>query len=155
MKINIKVIDKVTALLKRVPRGAKGLIARVIGEYLLGNESRGLRHYAPWKRVKRKTVYGSSFFSNRQQRAFFAKLRSGEISVPFRRTGAQGKAWKLIGQSTNVSIVNNSKTVQFTRGQTALHAKMGWQTASATIKSNMKGALKAGKDALMKYIKSG
>lgn len=155
ISISVKGIEKVKAKLKKIQRGAKGIVAREVAEYLLGNDSHGLRHYAKWKPVTRKSAYGTTFFSQQQQRAFFAKLKSGEISVPYQRTGAQGRAWHIEGQSTNIRIVNEDPTVAFTRGQTRLHhAKMGWQTAKETIKANMKGALRAGRNALMRWINS-
>lgn len=153
ISISVKGIDSIKALLERVPVGAKSVVAYAVGIFLLGDASHGLKHYAPYRHVTRKQAYGRTFQSSKQQRAFFAKLKSGEIGVPYHRTGKQGAAWHLSGNSTNVRLRNTDPTVQFTRGQTRLHGKMGWQTAMQTVKSNMAGALKKGKEALLKFIK--
>lgn len=150
--ISVKGIEKLKAFLAKIPHGAKGIVAMAVGVFLLGDERHGLRHYAPWKKVTRKSVYGSSFFSHAQQKAFFAGLKSGKIGVPYHRTGAQGNAWHIAGGSTNIRLVNTDPSVRFTRGQTLLHAKMGWQTVMETVKSNWKGAMLAGKQALMRWI---
>lgn len=160
---SVKGIPEVKQMLESIPRFSRGLFTRVVGEYLLGDKgeafhtenSHGLRHYALWKRVTRKSVYGSSFFSAKQQRAFFAKMKSGEINVPYIRTGNQGKAWRMTGTSTGVRLSNSDPSTKFTRGQTRLHQKMGWQTTMQTVQSNIKGALRAGKAAVVAALRGG
>lgn len=57
----------------------------------------------------------SKFKSQRAQRGFFAKLRSGEISIPYRRTGNLGRSlvFKIVKQGDKaalaVSIPSSSK----------------------------------------------
>jgi hypothetical protein len=36
------------------------------------------------------------FASDRQRKGFFARLKSGAISVPYQRTGTYGRAWKVV-----------------------------------------------------------
>lgn len=153
LTVNLKGLEQAKKILADIPVRTRGAFLRAVGEYLLGDESHGLRHYAPWKKVTRKSVYGSSFFSDKQRRAFFAKLKSGEINVPYTRTGAQGKGWKIVGTSTNIRLANSDKSVKFTRGQTRLHARMGWQTVAETVQSNIKGAIRAGKAAILSALK--
>jgi len=150
MKISILVkgVSGVQNMLKKIPIGAKGVVAHAIGLYLLGDERHGLKHYAPYKKVSRKQAYGVTFSSDKQRRWFWAN----RPAIPYRRTGAQGKAWGLEGKSTNIRIVNRDPSVKYTRGQTNLHRLMGWQTAMGTIRSNMKGALRAGFQALLRFI---
>ena len=152
---SVKGIPEVKQMLESIPRLVRGLFAQTVGQYLLGDDRRGLRHYAPWKRVTRKSVYGSTFFSSKQQRAFFAKMKSGEINVPYIRTGNQGKAWRMTGTSTGVRLSNSDPSTKFTRGQTRLHEKMGWQTTMQTVQSNIKGALRAGKAAVVAALRGG
>jgi hypothetical protein len=148
ISISVKGVEKVQGMLRKIPIGAKGVVAYAVALYLLGNESHGLKHYAPYKHVSRKRAYGVTFFSDKQRRWWWAN----QPSIPYRRTGAQGKAWGIEGRSTNVRLVNRDPSVQFTRGQTNLHRLMGWQTAMGTIRSNLKGALRAGWAALKAFI---
>lgn len=150
-RISIKVrgVEKVKKMLDRVPVGAKGVVAYAVALYMLGNERHGLKHYKRYKYVSRKRAYGVSFFSDKQRRWFFANMPS----IPYQRTGAQGRAWMLEGGGTRVRLANRDPSVKFTRGQTSLHRLMGWQTAMATVKSNLKGALRSGKAALLAFIR--
>lgn len=137
--------------IKRIP-GGRWIPAAlsVFGNYLV----KGLREYAQWRKVTRQRAYGRTFFSTKQQRAFFAKLKSGEINVPYMRTGAQGKAWRYEGmKGANTGIVaNRTKSVGFTRGQTKLHSLMRWKTALQHAKENAKGALKAVKAMIIEIM---
>ena len=150
ISIAVRGVEKMVAMLGKIPHGAKGVVAEAVGRYWIGNERHGLKHYATYNYISRKKAYGVSFFSDKQRRWFFANMPA----IPYRRTGAQGKAWHLEGSGTTVRMVNRDPSVKFTRGQTQLHKKMGWQTAIATIKSNWAGGMKAGFDALMAWIRS-
>lgn len=46
-----------------------------------------------------------TFVSDRQRRGFFAKLRSGEITVPYRRTGTLGRRWTSKIDESGSSLV--------------------------------------------------
>jgi hypothetical protein len=145
-------IKEISAKLKKAPAGFRVLLT-VVAQTLV----EVLREYAPWKKITRESVYGSTFKTDRQRRAFFAKLRSGEISVPFRRTGAQGKAWRIESvDNSKASFSNRSKGVGFTRGenQTKLHAVMGWVKAITQARQNLPRAIAAGKLAFLAWWKS-
>jgi hypothetical protein len=116
---------------------------------LIGNENSGLKQYAPYKYVSRKKAYGVSFFSDKQRRWFFANMPS----IPYQRTGEQGKAWRLEGiQGNNATIANRKKSSEFTRGQTNLHRIMGWMTAIQQVRKDLPAAMKKGVAALLRFI---
>ena len=155
-KISVKVKNQqqVLSFLERVKRGAKGVVARAFAEYIIGDKSRGLKHDEPYRYVSRKGAYGVAFFSDKQRRKFFAGLKDGSIQVPYLRTGEQSDGWHVEGMSTNVRIVNNVESVGWTRGQTALHAKMGRRTVAQVVADNMRGAIRHAQAEFNKWINS-
>jgi hypothetical protein len=50
-------LDKVQAMLKDRPYGAKKVVLPAVSEYLLGNDAHGLRHYPPPKGQKYVRTY--------------------------------------------------------------------------------------------------
>ena len=85
----------------------------------------------------------SQYWSPRQRRGFFAKLRSGEIDVPYRR-GLSPSSERLAArwaQSASAdgmvhTIGNNASYVNLVQGadQTAYHKQTGWKTAADIVK---------------------
>lgn len=77
------------------------------------------------------------FVSDRQRRGFFAKLRSGEIEVPYRRGRSPGS--RKLGQSWRVrsspleavvgTTVSYAPLVMARGDQTRYHRATGWRTA--------------------------
>jgi hypothetical protein len=95
---------------------------------------------AKYPKVSRRP---QAFVSAKQRRGFFARLRAGQIEVPYRRgtspmTERLGQSWtieerddgltQVIG--TNVSY---ARLVQDEKKQTAYHAGTGWRTAQAVL----------------------
>jgi hypothetical protein len=151
MRISISVhAEKVLgALRKWLGKGWMPIFLTVIATHLIGNDGRGLKHYTPYKHVSRKQAYGVTFFSDKQRRWWWAN----QPSIPYRRTGEQGKAWMLEGvRGSTATIANRKKSVLFTRGQTALHNLMGWPTAMAQVSKDLPAAVKRGVQALRAWI---
>lgn len=70
------------------------------------------------------------FKSARQRRGFFAKLRSGKIQVPYRRTGQLGQKWvpdKSQGQIRLRNTRGGAKYVHSAKEQARYHAG-NWKT---------------------------
>ena len=142
IKIDMSKYDRIVSKLKKIPNGTwRPQFLIDIASVLIGNGDSGLRRYATYRKITRKSVYGSSFKTPAQQRGFFAKLNSGEISVPFHRTGAQGKAWHTEGvTATKVTVSNRTQGVVYTRGQTLFHKAMGWLSVKEQTNSDLPGA---------------
>ena len=78
------------------------------------------------------------FVSNKQRRGFFAKLRSGEIEVPYRRgtsPGSErlGQSWTVKARDGGLTQVVGTDTtygqlVQDRLKQTLYHKTTGWKT---------------------------
>lgn len=88
------------------------------------------------KYPKQKAGRPQPFVSDNQRRGFFAKLRSGEIEVPYRRTLATFKGWTVKVRRLSLTISNQVPQIQFTmkKGrQTRFHAEGGWPIAEDKI----------------------
>ncbi|MCC6612502.1 MAG: hypothetical protein IT320_03430 [Anaerolineae bacterium] len=74
------------------------------------------------------------FASDRQRRGFFARLRRGDIRVPYIRTG---QSWQIdateaqAGQRIAITVGTPKPGARYVWGaqQTALHRATGWRTA--------------------------
>jgi len=79
----------------------------------------------------------ASQWSAKQRRGFFAKLRSGEIEVPYRRGASPGSErmgakWTIAARDSGLTQVigNNASYGPLVQGanQTGYHAQTGWNT---------------------------
>ncbi len=76
------------------------------------------------------------FVSDKQRRGFFARLRAGQIQVPYQRGGAGsetlGQRWNVYpAGTTGARLENNASYADLVHGaqtQTAYHAGTGWKT---------------------------
>jgi hypothetical protein len=94
--------------------------------------------YPAAKRLTRKAVYGSSFKTDKQRRGFFAKLRSGEIEVPYRRgvsRGSQslGRKWTIAARGIFTRVIGNNVSYgplmqDRDHPQSRYAQAVGWQT---------------------------
>lgn len=85
-------------------------------------------------------------WSAKQRRGFFAKLRSGEIEVPYRRgasSGSERLGSKWTTQSANAgmtAIVGNNasyvRLVQDAENQTRYHKMTGWPTDDQVMRDH-------------------
>lgn len=69
------------------------------------------------------------FVSDKQRRGFFAKLRSGQIQVPYGRTGRTGASYTKQVIADGVAVTSGLASAEYTRGpgQAAYHRDT-WQT---------------------------
>jgi hypothetical protein len=155
MKVRVSGIKEIQDFIKRiVPRGMKKAVMFAISEYIVGDDSHGLRHETPYKYVTRKSAYGFTFFTEKQRRWFWAN--GGPEMIGNNRTHAMSKAWDFTDQGgwDRVSIFNQTPGVQYVMGnnQARQPAKVGWRKAVDVIRSNLAGALRAGQKALNELI---
>lgn len=112
----------------RLVRGLRaGVQAAMI--YLKGQ----VDNYPPKKSISRKDAYGATFFSDAQQRAFFAMLKSGEIEVPHRRRGSGGLGGKWVvreeGGGLSQILGNRARYARHVVGirQARMMRMIGWR----------------------------
>ena len=84
------------------------------------------------------------FKTNKQRRGFFAKLRSGQIQVPYRRRMSPGSqdithSWTQKAEQRGLRQVvgTNVSYASYVQGphQTSYHRKTGWKTAAQILEA--------------------
>jgi hypothetical protein len=130
-----------------LPRNVRGPAIEAAAIYLVGDGTRGLRHYPIYRYASRTAAYGRPFQSEKQRRWFFAALRRGEILPGFpRRTGRLQRGWTVIPQGVRTRIVNSepySIYVVGDPGQARQPALAGWRRYGLIIASNQNGMIQA------------
>ena len=102
------------------------------------------------------------FVSDKQRRGFFAKLRSGEIEVPYRRNQSpqseqMSKRWAIESRKSGLAAVigNNASYARLVRDsdeQTKYHKETGWKTDAQVIKETEAKVLKEIQKAIDKIL---
>jgi hypothetical protein len=155
IKIVARNIDKVQEYLKTVPRGSVKVALKALGEYFLGNDRHGLRHYEGYKYVSRKSAYGQTFQSDKQRRWFWAN--GGPDMIGNHRTDTTANAWtsKATNSGYGVTLENPSEGAKHIWGddtQAAQPAAVGHRTAGAKVESNIAGAMRHARAAVRAFL---
>lgn len=155
MKVRMSGVEEIQAFIKRlVPRGMKKAAMFAVAEYIIGNDSHGLRHEPGYKYVTRKSAYGFTWFTERQRRWFWAN--GGPDMIGNNRTGAIKDGWDFTDQGgwDRVQLMNNAPGVQWVMGdkQARQPAKVGWRKAADVVQSNLAGALRHARAAVNALI---
>lgn len=106
-----------------------------------------LATYPPAKRITRKSVYGSSFKTDRQRRWFFASLNDGSLTLPYRRSRNLGHRWTAKLQNDRNAIVGNNApyarwVMDEDKPQSKFMAAVGWKTAQAQARREKEKVIK-------------
>ena len=79
-------------------------------------------------------------WSDAERRAFWAKLKAGEIEVPYRRglspgSESLGKRWQVKGSGTRHSLINNASYASLVQGrkQIPYHKDTGHKTVQSVL----------------------
>lgn len=156
ISFKVRGLEEVERFLKALPRGSMRSAIKAFSEYILGNEQHGLRHYVPEKRVTRTQAYGRPFETDKQRRWFFANLKSGELKIPYQRTGALRDNWTMQGNEYQKNIKNKlpyAPYVMGIAGQSRMSRKIGWKSWLEVVQNNMKGGMRAATQAVAKWIR--
>lgn len=145
-------------LISSLPRDLRGPAVETASVYLIGNSTRGLKHYVAYNYVTRRAAYGQTFFSDRQRRKVMAMIRNGEILPGFpRRTGNTQRSWDIIHNGVNSRIVNTTAGAFYTvgdPGQSRHEEKVGWRRVGLIVASNEKGMMQAVDQMVAREIKA-
>lgn len=139
--------------LKGLPPAVQDTITDDVSNYLINNI---LRIYPPKNYVTRAKAYGQSFFSDKQRRWFFAALRDGSISVPYKRSQGLANGWKQHGSGARSFLSNEYPGAKYVIGDgtQSRHEKLvGWLTVSETLKKHWKSIMDKADAAVKKAIK--
>lgn len=146
IKFRVRGLEEFKGYISSLQRNLRGKATEWISEWLIGNGSRGLKHYPPYKYVTRKSAYGQTFQSDRQRRYVMAKIREGSIDPGYpHRTGRLQRGWVKTGSGVGTRIVNaepHAFYVMDTKGQARQPAKVGWRKVAEILASNIKGAVR-------------
>ena len=155
IKVSIKNIDKVQAFLRSVPLGAKTRAGKALADYLVGDASHGLKHYASYKYVSYKSIGG--FVSDKQRRYVMKKIREGKIDPGYpHRTGRFQRGWKVTGEPPRYVIKNEIPYSGYVVGdddQSRMHEKIGWRKVTKNLADNIQGAMSRARQVVAKWIK--
>ena len=152
-----------TAVISNAPRLARGEMTYQGAKALVGTKRKGLKHYPPYKHIRRKKAFGKTFKSPEQQRWFFWALKANKIKPGTdNRTGDLSDAWKAIRKGAKSTIINDQDYATFAHGrpgkghigQSRLMRLGGWKTVDQKIKANEKAMVQAAERALKKYLLS-
>lgn len=138
--------DAVKRMLAKLEHGdaAKAGLASM-SRFLLGK----VRRYSDtnFPRPLRSQVYGQAFQSDKQRRYFFAALRDGRITVPYKRTRNLRNLW---GQATEdggwTQIIGNSASyapyVVGIQSQSKYMQALGWKSTADVVEAESAAAFK-------------
>lgn len=143
IKISMRGQKEIIDFLSILPRGVKIAAMSAYAEYLIGDESHGLKYNPP--RVTHDADNPYLWQSEKQRRAFFATDGFGG-GIPHERTGETTNAWTLQVKDSNwtsAKIVNDSPGAYWVQGegQQRGHKADGWRRDVAIIASNAAGAM--------------
>lgn len=158
--IRVRGVEQLKDFFASLPAALRKIVVPTVSEYLIGDDTHGLKHLVRYKYVSRKAAYGVTAFSLKQLRFIFAAIRDGRIT-PGRsnRTGATSAGWKykLTGGGYGAQIYNSSRGAYFTQsdeGQARQPALVGHRKAMDVISTNIKGAIQRAEQALQRWFNS-
>lgn len=120
----VRNLKEISAMISSLPRNIRGGATKEAGIYLMGNQSRGLKHYpaqVPWSKYKRTFMYRFGF--------------------------------KLSGNGVGARIINSVSYAIYPRTRWA-GSPWKWRTIPEVISANKAGMLRAIKLYVDRYIKS-
>ena len=125
--------EQVASRIGHLPKAYIAEVMDELGEYAVDV----LKAEQPkYKHITRAQAYpnapaGPGWFSHKQRRYVMAKIRSGEISIPYRRTGRMADAWKFTATDNSFVLSNPTAAAFYTMGeqQSRHEALVGWKKA--------------------------
>lgn len=172
MNISFKVrgVEKVQSYLESLPYGVMKIALTAITQYIIGDNTHGLKHPDPYKYTSRAKAYGftgatfengnpvpDGYFSAKQFR-YVAAITKGFTMRGSNRTGKSTDAWQYVEITPYRYAINNPEPGSYwTRddyGQAQQPANVGWRKVATVIESNIKGAMRHANAEINKYLKS-
>lgn len=95
------------------------------------------------------------FVSDKQRRYFFAALKDGRITVPYRRTYDLQDAWQFVPQGNDGDVVNESPHARWTivKGQRAKYHKGTWRDEYQIAQDATEEARDKAEEAVLEYLR--
>lgn len=155
IKISTRGIEELKAYLATLPRGVKITAMSAAAEYLIGDDSHGLKHYPA--RVEHGIDNPYVWESEKQRRKYFATNGFGG-GIPYQRTGTLKDAWKYTAANSNwtmVKLENATPYAQYVQGDQIQkgHVADRWRHYSNVIASNIRGAIRHAQAAVNEWLR--
>ena len=154
LKITSHGVPELQAWLSSLANGVRDEATRAVAEYLVGDESHGLKHYPPYKHVPYSSIGG--FKSDKQRRYVMARIREGSITPGMSASnGYMRDAWSYKAQGSRYEIKNDTAYAKYLvgPGSQSLHSqRQGWRITVQTIKDNLAGAYKHANAEIKKWL---
>ena len=151
IQIKVRNLDRVREFISTLPRNIRGEATKEAGTYLIGNDSRGLKHYPA--RVQHGEANPYQWQSEKQRRAYFASNGFGR-GIPYVRRNELKNGWKMISKGVDMRVVNDVPYASFVvdQFQQRGHRADKWRLVSEVIKSNMTGMFQSINRVLQEWI---
>lgn len=94
------------------------------------------------------------FVSNKQRRFFFAALRDGRITVPYRRTNALASAWTISPTGAGADATNAHPHAAFVYNPQVAYHKGTWPTEQAIADKAAPSATAAAQQEVERMVQS-
>jgi hypothetical protein len=149
----IRGVEALEAFLKVLPRGTMKVAIAAMSEYMLGDDTHGLRHYPPRRTHGKGNPY--RWQSEKQRRAFFATKGFGG-GIPSRRSGELSRGWQASVDPYRKTLFNRVPYAKYTMGdrQQKGHTTDGWRKLGKVIADNMKGGMLRARQAVKRWLDS-
>jgi hypothetical protein len=154
LKITSHGIPELMAWLNTLVRGIKITAVRAFDEYLIGDETHGLKHNPA--RVEHGPNNPYRWQSDKQRKAYFATGGFGG-GIPYTRTGGLAAGWKYTEQDSNYTtskIYNEVPSARYVQGRDIQrgHIADGWRTMWDVISTNLAGAKRHAQAKVKEYL---
>ena len=150
--------DELKLWLSTVAQGVKEKATAAFAEYIVGDQSHGLKHYSPYQYVSYQRAYGG-FKSDKQRRYVMAMIRAGNIDPGYpHRTGNFQRNWTYKASGAGRYTIQNSTNyggylVSDTE-QANLPRLAGWRKVQDVIAANFAGAIRHAQAVVNQFLKS-
>jgi hypothetical protein len=151
ISFKVRGLEEVQAFLKALPRGSMRSAIKAFSEYILGDDTHGLRHYPPRRSHGAGNPY--RWQSEKQRRAFFATKGFGK-GIPSRRSYELSRGWQQSVDPYRKTLFNRVPYAKYVMGnqQQIGHTTDGWRKIGKVITDNVKGGMLRARQAVAKWI---
>ena len=151
ISFKVRGLEEVQAFLKALPRGTMKVAIAAMSEYILGDDTHGLRHYPPRRSHGAGNPY--RWQSEKQRRAFFATKGFGK-GIPSKRSYELLRGWQQSVDPYRKTLFNRVPYAKYVMGnqQQIGHTTDGWRKIGKVITDNVKGGMLRARQAVAKWI---
>jgi hypothetical protein len=155
LKVTTSGSEKLRAFIKSFGNNMRQKVSGWIAEYIIGDDSHGLKHYPAYKHIPWSSVGG--WKSAKQRRYVMARIREGSIEPGLSASQNYLKdAWKFKAAGARYVIDNDVAHGKWLMGpgkQTLHSQRQGWRTTTQVVNSNTAGAIRHARAKVKEWLK--